>query len=427
MTGVKRVKEKENRENRTKRRHKVALIGLVLAFAAILLQLVNLQIIRGEYYDAQSQMKLLSEREAIAPRGNIVDRNGVPIAVNRMGYTVKIAKTGLNENEVSELILKLINVFEEGNDSYEQNLGYYLTFDPLGFGSRNKSEDNLERWKRDMVLKEKDIDLLDTPEGVFEYFRKKFYIKDEYTDKEAYKIMTIKYDMLIKGYSATNPLLIAKDVSTETVAQIEERHHEFPGVIIDIVPQRKYINPSNVAHILGYIGRVDDKEYQENKDNGYSMNDLIGKDGIEKTQESQLRGINGKKRVEVDTNGRLTAELSSEPAIPGNDVVLTIDLRLQEAAMESLQRNIERIRGQADNKTNFGDANVGAAVVINVNNGEVLALASYPSYDPSIFLASPSDRDAQRAIQDLIEGKEIARGIIEQYRGDMHRVLYTNL
>lgn len=397
--------EKENKNNKINERYKVVVVGMTLAFVMILLQLINLQIIRGEYYDEQSQMKLLAERDIVAPRGNIVDRNGVPIAINRVGYTVKLAKTGLNENQTSELILKLIDVFEKNGDSYEQNLSNYLTFNPLAFGPKLKTQEALESWKKDMVMKKEDMDLLGTPEDVFKYFRKKFYIEDKYTDEEAYKIMIIKYDILIKGYSATNPLLIAKDVSAQTVAQIEERHHEFPGVIIDIVPQRKYVNASPVGHILGYIGVISGEEYQKYKDNGYGMNDMIGKLGIEKTQESQLRGINGKKRVEVDTKGRLTAELSSEPAIPGNDVVLTIDLRLQKVAMESLKQNIELIKSQADNKKNFGDANAGAAVAIDVNTGEVLALASYPTYDPSVFLAGPQDKEAQKIIQDLIQGK----------------------
>ena len=104
-----------------------------------------------------------------------------------------------------------------------------------------------------MVIKEKDIEKLKTPEDVFKYFREeKFSIDEKYTDEEAYKIMTIRYDMIIK-YSPSNPVLIAKDVSMETVAQLEERHFEFPGVIIDSVPQRRYIDAGSVAHVLGIL------------------------------------------------------------------------------------------------------------------------------------------------------------------------------
>ncbi|WP_265443966.1 penicillin-binding protein 2 [Acetivibrio straminisolvens] len=393
-------------EDRIGERYRIMVICFTLIFAVIVVQLANLQIINGEYYDEKSQTKLLAERDIIAPRGKIVDRNGIPIAVNRMGYAVKIAKTSMTENEKSEMILKLISIFEKNGDSYEKNLSYYLTFNPIAFGPRNQSQDALQRWKKDMVVKPDDMKLLETPEDVFRYLRKKFSVDEKYTDEEAYKIMTIKYDMLIKGYTATNPLLVAKDVKVETVAQIEERSHEFPGVLIDIIPQRKYLDAGSVAHVLGYIGIISEDEYKKYKENGYGMNDMIGKEGIEKTQESQLRGINGRKRVEVDTNGRLTAELSSEPAIPGNDVVLTIDMRLQKAAMKSLESNIERIKSKADYKKNFGDAFAGAAVAIDVNSGEVLAMASYPTYDPSVFLAGPQDKEAQKTISNLFSDEK---------------------
>lgn len=248
-----------------------------------------------------------------------------------------------------------------------------------------------------MVLKDKDIALLKTPLDVFKYFReKKFNIDKKYTDEEAYKIMCMRYDMLIKGYTASNPLCIAKDVDSKTVAQIEERSYEFPGVLIDMEPERKYVDASDFAHVLGYIGLMTDKEYEANKDSGYKFNDKIGKIGIEQAAEKYLRGINGKKKVEVDTSGRLTAELNSEPAIPGNDVYLTIDSKLQKVAMESLQRNIEEIKSEADFKKNFGDAFAGAVVAMDVNNGEILAMASYPTYDPSVFLAGADDTEAEK-------------------------------
>lgn len=396
----------EKAKDKINERYKIMVICLTLVFIIILGQLVNLQIIHGEYYDEKSQTKLLAERDIVAPRGNIVDRNGIPIAVNRMGYSVKISKTAMKEPEKNEMILKLINIFEKNKDSYEKNLSHYLTFNPIAYGTRNESEKALERWKKDMVNKGESIEFMKTPQNVFKFFREKFFIEDRYTDEEAYKIMTFKYDMLIKGYTATHPLLVAKDVKPETVAQIEERHHEFPGVIIDIVPQRKYVDAGSAGHILGYIRMIDADEYQTLKDSGYGMNDMIGKTGIEKTQEKHLRGINGKKRVEVDTNGRLTAELSSEPAIPGNDVVLTIDSRLQKAAVESLRQNIELIKSKADNKKNFGDAFAGAAVAIDVKSGEILALASYPTYDPAVFLAGPQDRSAQNTIIALSEDEK---------------------
>jgi penicillin-binding protein 2 len=294
-------------EKRSSERFVLLAIIFSLVFAVIIVQLVNLQIINGKENDENSQRRLVQDREIVASRGIIADTNGIPIATNRVGYTVQVAKTGLKTPEVNEMIFKLIKILESNGDSFESGLPDYLTFNPIAYGKKiNKSDKALEKWKSEMVLKDKDIGLLKTPEDVFKYFRdKKFEIDKKYTDEEAYKIMCITYDMVIKGYTASNPLCIAKDVDTKTVAQIEERSHEFPGVLIDMEPERRYVEASDFAHILGYIGPIFDEEYKAKKDSGYKLNDKIGKMGIEKAAENYLRGINGKKRVEVDTSGRL--------------------------------------------------------------------------------------------------------------------------
>ena len=402
-------------KEKKRQRYIVIAIGLLLAFTAIIFQLVNLQIVRGKEFAQKSKRRIISEREIIAPRGNIVDRNGLPIAVNRTAHNVKLAATDLKAPEYNEMILKLINVFEEyNNGSYEKNLENYLTFDPIEFGPALESEEALEKWKSEMVIKEKDIEKLKTPEDVFRYFREeKFSIDEKYTDEEAYKIMTVRYDMLIK-YSPSSPVLIAKDVSMETVAQLEERHFEFPGIIIDSVPQRRYIDATSVAHVLGYIGVINQEEYERLKEEGYKLNDMLGKTGIELSAEKDLRGINGQKRVEVDTKGRLTRELSSNPAVPGNDIVLTIDSRLQKVAMESLERNINRINALAkeDPKRYQGNAEAGSVVAIDVRNGEVLVMASYPTYDPNVFLSN--SKEAQKARMDLNDPNNTARPLINR-------------
>lgn len=394
---------KNNSKGMSNDRYGVITVSFLLVWCIMLLQLVNLQIINGEKNDQASQTRLLSQRNIVASRGNILDRNGIPIAVNRVGYVVKIARSGLKPPENNEMILKLINIFEKNNDIYENNLKKYLVFNPLSFGPNiNNSKSALDKWKSEMAINKEDVSLMNTPEDVFLYFRnQKFDIDPKYSDEEAYKIMIFRYDMLIKGYTSANPLTVAKDVSKETIAQIEERHQEFPGIQIDTIPYRKYVEAKNSSHIIGYIGPIDEEKYKELKKDGYGMNDLIGKAGIELTAEKYLKGTDGYKKIEVDTKGRLTSEISSNPAVPGNDVILTIDSRLQKVAMESLEKNIEIIKSNGDNKKNFGDAFAGSVVAIDVNNGEVLAMASYPSYDPNVFLAGPEDKEAQKTLNQL--------------------------
>lgn len=394
----------ENVNERVNHRLDIIAVLFMAFFFIIVLRLVNLQIIHGKEYDEESRNKLLRTREIVANRGNILDRNYLPIAVNKMGYAVRIARTKMKEAERNEMILKIVQIFEKNGEAFESDLGKYLTFNPIDFGKAIKNnEQALQKWKKEMVLNEKDVELLSTPQDTFNYFRKKkFYIDDKYTDEEAYKIMSIRYEMLIKGYTEVDLLLLAKNVSSATVAQLEERHQEFPGVTIDVIPHREYVEAEPFGHILGYVRIIDEKEYETLKEKGYKRTDLVGKTGIELNQEEYLRGTNGKRWVEVDSSGRVMDEVGIQPAVPGNDVVLTIDSRLQKAAMESLKKNIEEIRAKADNKTNFGDACAGAVVVIDVNNGEILALAGYPSYDPSIYLAGPEDTKTQELLQAML-------------------------
>ncbi|MCR4435648.1 MAG: penicillin-binding protein 2 [Clostridiales bacterium] len=381
---------------------------LVLMGVVITGQLVNLQIVKGEYYDTQSQRRLLNNVQIVAPRGNIVDRNGIPIAVNRLGFVVQMIKTKTDTASLNEMLLRLVNIFEKNNDTYYKSLSKYLTINPFAFGSAvNQSESKLDKWKKEMAVKAKDVELMNTPEEVFRYLRTvKFKIDNKYTDEEAYKIMTMRYETLIRGYSSTSPIVLASDVSEETVAEVEERHNEFPGVTTDVEPKRKYIDAETTAHVVGYVRGLDQSEYERLKDSGYEMNDIIGKSGIELQAEQDLKGKDGQKRIEVDTGGRLTEEIDQKPAQPGNDVVLTLDLKLQKVAMDSLKKNIEMIRnkqGAANVKNNMGDAVAGSVVAMDVNNGEVLVLGNYPSYDPSVFLEGADNKEAQKIITELFD------------------------
>jgi len=387
-------------KEKLKDRYVVLGMFFVLFGVIILLQLINLQIIHGQEYDEASQRKVLKERRIVAQRGNILDTYGVPIAVNRQGFIVQVVKTGIKNDEFNEMVLRLVEILEKNGDTYYKKLSKYLTFNPITFNG--KSMDEIEKWQEE-VLGVKQGEIMRSPEEVFAYLRdKKFKIDKKYTDEEAYKIMTLRYEILINEwyFNTGNSITIAKDVSQKTVAEVEEKHHLLPGVSIDIQPMRKYIDGELVAHVLGYVGAINSKQLESLKDEGYTANDVIGQTGIELAAEKYLRGKDGQKRIEVDINGRLTEELNSIPAIPGNDVILTLDMNLQKVAMESLERNIKRIR-EMGGKNNFGDAFAGAAVAMDVNSGEILAMVSYPTYDPSIFLASPDNKEAQKAIAQL--------------------------
>lgn len=398
-------------KEKLKDRFNILIMLLVLMGLVILLQLVNLQVVNGERLEAESQRRFLNEREIPASRGKILDRNGVPIAVNRMGFYVQIVKTGQDKDTLNKMGLELIKLFELNGDSYYRSLSKYLTFNPIGFGPLLKNQkDPMARLETVFGLEKGSLKNMKTAGDVFRYLCSEavYGIDDSYSDEEAYKIMAFRFE--IRNYGRVTPVVLARDVSRKTVAEVEERHREFPGVTTGVEPLRKYIDASYVAHVLGFVGLIDEEEYKNLKGQ-YDMNDIIGKSGVERAAEKYLRGVDGKKRIETDIWGRLTQELDSIPAIPGDNIILTIDMNLQKVAAQSLDRTINGIRdrekGKYDSKSNLGDANAGAVVAMDVNNGEILAMASYPGYDPSIFLAGANNKEAQKAIAELYENEDM--------------------
>lgn len=383
-----------------KNRYNLLALFFVLFGCVIVYQLINLQIVNGDSYYNSSQRRVTKQRTIASQRGNIMDRYGVPIAVNRQGFIVQIVKADLDDEKFNEVALELSNIFDKNGDNYIKSLKKYLSFNPISFGSR--TEDEIKWWQKN-VLGLKDSEIMGSAQEVFEYLRDtRFKISSKYTDEQAYRIMLIRYEILINQwfFNIGNPIEIAKDVDLKTVAEVEERHHDLPGVITSVEPMREYIDAQYEAQVIGYVRGITSEQYEKLKDKGYSSNDIIGQTGIEVVAEEYLRGKDGIKRVEVDTGGRLTEVLDEDPAIPGNDVILTLDTKLQKVAMESLEKNIKSIR-EMGGKNNFGDADAGAAVAIDVNTGEILVMASYPSYDPSIFLEDASNAEAQKAIAKL--------------------------
>lgn len=385
-----------------KDRHTILGIVLLLIFAAIVYQLANIQLIQGESYLTQSQNINMNSRTILAERGKILDRYGVPIAVNSSSYSLMLMETGAKAADLNEMLLKIIKILEKNGDAYNKSFLKYLTDSPIAFGtSLANSKDRIKVLKIATGYKFSNLGQDSTPEEIFQYFKETiFKIDDHYSKEDAYKIMTLRFEIM--GYNSLNPV-IAKDVSTNTIAEIEEKIDEFPGALFDSVPSRKYTDATYAAHLIGYVGAINDTELAKRTDQGYTMNDIIGKSGIELTAEGYLRGVNGYRRIEVDDSGK-TKIVSEEPVKPGSDVVLTIDMKLQKAAMDSLEKNIKLIREKKHSR-NFKDAFAGAVVAIDVNTGEVLALASYPSFDPSIFLAGSDDKAAQKAIAELYNPK----------------------
>jgi penicillin-binding protein 2 len=183
---------------------------------------------------------------------------------------------------------------------------------------------------------------------------------------------------------------VAVDVSYEDTAYVSEHREDFPGVRAEPIAIRRYRNGQLAAHVLGYVGEINQAELTAQPPSGhYELGDTIGKSGVELTYESDLRGVPGTERVEVDAAGKVLRTLSTRHPRPGHDVKLTLDERVQRWAEDSLEQGIVSAQNTQDKSYKQGfkklAAPAGSVVVLNAKDGSVVAMASNPTYDPNSF------------------------------------------
>ena len=347
----------------------VYLIGIIL-----IAQLFNLQIVNGESYREQANTRLSRVTKIDSSRGSILDRSGTELAGIRVRNDIQLYKTNVSDEELNTSILKLIKLFEEQQVTYPDT--FPIKIDPYEY---TISDTTLTQWKNKYKINEDA-----TAEETFNKFKEKYKISN--TDNaEVRKIIAIRYWITTTGYSTTKSITLAEDVNDTVVAQINERNNEFPGISIETNAVRTYNNGSLAAHVIGYTRKISDEEYKAKKD-VYDMDDIIGKTGIEALFEDYLKGTAGEKEVEMSVDGTITAENVTKNAISGSNIVLTIDANLQKVTEQALADCVEKIKAGGFSQTY--NAKGGAAVVMNVNTGEVLSMASYPSYEPQWFVGT---------------------------------------
>ena len=352
----------------------IYIVGIIL-----IIKLFSLQIVHGAEYREQSNTRLTRESTLEASRGAILDKTGTPLVTSKMEFSLEMYKSKVDTDTLNESILNMIQVLEKYGCSYAD------TF-PININSYEYTIQNetLINWKKENNLEE-DI----TAEQAFYKFKDKYKIQN--TDiQEVRKIIAIRYLIAQKGYSSTRAVTISEDIPREAVAEFSESSEKFSGINIVVEPVREYVSGNLASHILGYASRIDADEYEKRKST-YSQNDIIGKTGIEYVFEEYLKGKNGTKQIDMAVDGTTTAEYISEEAIAGSDVVLTIDANLQRIAENTLASNIQKIATGGFEKVY--DAKAGAVVVMNVNSGEVLAMASYPDYTPADFVGGISNEN----------------------------------
>ncbi len=420
-------------------RYQQMVVALIIFMAILGIRLFVITILQHETWISEASDQNTKTITTSAPRGNIYDRDGELLAGNKQVFTVNFNVSSLTTEEINDSALQLINILIDNGDEYTDNFPikingdgeFYYTykeqikkwlrkqgFDETltakevfeilcnkygldsGQSARFDSMETLEeKYKLDIPIDvdsmvytydeelelffgkfssyEDELNGKMTAEECFDALREKYEIDPELSDKEARKIFIIRNEIATNGFTRYRPIKVASDICDKTIAYIEESN--IAGVEIISESERYYPQGSTASHILGYLGAISESESEYYVDEkGYSVSDMVGKDGIESALEEKLHGTPGETVIRVNSSGEYVETISETEAEKGKDVYLTIDLDLQKVAEESLA---DAAAGKS-----------GAVAVLEVETGDVLAMASYPDYDPNIFATGISEK-----------------------------------
>ena len=356
------------------KRRVMILLGVFAAFLLLFgAVLYDAQILHGSENRARSISSNATSEVVPASRGIITDRNGKVLVSNRLAYTLVFDRSGFTDDAaLNNAILRLIRLCQETGTGWNDTLPIRQTGSFVRY-----TNDRSESFSK--YLEDNKLTVTAAGRQLIAELRELYHVDESLSEKDARLVVGVRYEL-----HSRDSYTFAEDVSSEVLSLITDGRYE--GVSIHTASARVY-NTTLAAHILGTIGPIWQEEWSSNEktgyvgyaDKGYSMNDLVGKDGVEKAFEEYLRGTDGRRLITTDEDGKLTGELYTREPQPGGTVALTLDIDLQADVERALA---ETITGMIDEDSNERG---GAAAVVSVGSGEVLALASYPTYDLSTF------------------------------------------
>lgn len=416
---------------------KFVLGGVFLVLLILIARLSFIQFVQTEKFRTLAQNNYIRIVPIFAPRGEIFDRNGEKIVTNRPIYTVSVNdlnfegttyrlylnRVGADTVQMADTLSWILAGDDETVAYFEQVSGNKVA----DFAKENGIDMAKEKDKQKIyTIKKKFIEeaikgrakeqksLLEQGEKlemavVFnpstaaelkgQNLAQFGVTMEKKTDTLSKLVAMLAQANVLQGKSAYEmeanvrskimankvdrpyePVMVAEDVPFNIVVALREKQMELPGVVVDVQPVREYPYGELLTHVLGYVQNIKKDQYDQHKDEGYLMNDLYGQNGLENVYEKQLRGEHGAKQMEVDASSRPVRDLGLKPAVPGDDLVLTVDLDLQKATEQALADGIARVQ-----KAGFSLSRAGAAIVMDVHTGAILSMASYPSYNPGIF------------------------------------------
>ena len=348
-------------------------IAMVIIFvcltAVFVFTLAKNQLIDGKTETA-SNTASVETTEVKATRGQIFDRNGNVIVGNRQGNDVVFNAAEFPEyskqEERNKLIKSLIDLFETNKVEWNDDMPIVLDANGNYQFAEDREKDIETMKSRDILRLNKYATADDCMNELVERYKLEGYSKSD-----ARKIASVCYEMKINNFNSANPYTFATDVSDLVASVIKENSGFYKGVDVQIANYREYTDGTLAPHIIGVTGVISAEEYAEFKNDGYGMDDIVGKTGIEQLYEKQLKGKNGKKIVTTALDG--TQTIVTEGLENGDNVFLTLDAGLQKVTQDALADKI--------NSLDSANKGGGAAVVMNCKTGEILAIATYPSYD----------------------------------------------
>jgi len=381
--------------------------------ALILIMTASLQF--TDYSKKMSATSVGAARQYIvpAPRGDIVDSKGRVIATSQEINVLMLSNAGLDDTAMNSMCLELSYLFDEYNCVPVSSLDEYFSIDPYRF---NKSDKDIALWQTNrnlFNLKEPTVNTVVTysdeyvksdPQIFFLYLRRKFALDENYTEQEAYRIIKIRYQIYMDNWAflTGTPVVIAKDVPEELIRILMEQNYHFMGILANKEYRRVYTPLAKISsHVVGYVGNISQESLSELESVGYMASDIVGKSGVESQMERYLHGQYGEKPYNIwstdQENGFFyDSKLGVDP-ISGAQVTLTIDTNLQQVGIDSIKEYIRKAMLKEESKPEeerYKTATAGSLVVMNVKTGAVLAMCSYPDYDPNDFVLS-MEGDAQ--------------------------------
>lgn len=381
---------------------RIAMLGVLfsLVAAVYLIVLVNMQITGLDYYGIISEDTSTRYVTITAKRGEIYDRNGKALVINTSNYNLSLEYGAMPsaKADFNAVILTSLDAIENGGG------GENITTPTFPFdGSYPNYQKNIEFFESasnkrqyNSLIKRLEYEEEPTVEELINYLRVRYglatYSKstgeytDLYTAAEADTLMRIRFDMEFMQFSRVEPYTLAENVSLTTLTYVKEL--SINQIMVTEEAARTYIYDGYASHILGHIGKIQaaDAEYYEEL--GYSGDAYVGITGIEKVYEEYLHGTDGTMEIVEDAYGNIISETVVKEPVPGNDIYLTIDIDLQIVAEDALADNIVYIHQRAaasNDDFNGEDANSGAVVAADPNTGEILAIASYPTFKLSDY------------------------------------------